>query len=1048
MSASLALVSVAVGALAAAASTPQEAPSRAVEREMAMRAAAPELARLAATPQAEGSAVTEALLLELLGEAIDPGAPAWVKEITAFDAAARAGVLLADGWPLDPASQRPEVWAARLRILEARGDGASGAGASGDGAALAEAVSSALAAPFYAVRLAALERLARALISNPEIVPYLPAVADAKGLSKETCRTLSDALARGGARSAGLAESALAARTRALGGDQSRALEELFDLWIDRPIGADAIRVLRGRFPLGEVGRGLVEALALVADGQGEALLGPDLDLVLTALDGPVPGSQSEWSLDEWDLDERSERVVRRSGSAALGRAMRDRSANERLSPRSRLRCVQGAAWALPLGELLRWARELDEPAALEVWRVITDRREPLPADEVGPWLADPRDEVREAAAREVGRRLTLGGELQLLGLAEQLLEDPRPEVRSLAFSWLCEAATRPAVWSALRAAFDREGELAASRGRLTERQARWLAQLPRGVRIPAFRDLLMELVGHAGQRNSAVVELLAPFVGDADVAVLLRRALSEELAGVEAAPVYPDRLMSDGRAAAIATSLAAVEGEVATGLLVDGLRRTMWLMHGPDAREDARPQLPKVTCGLLQRSVAGRRALAEFLGEGVPVRVGYEAALQLAKGRDLAPEIALEAAQRITADYERVDGTLRARGLEALGRLRCPESQGVERFLGRLAAPGGDPAEREMAIAVMGRWSMGSSLADLARKPLGQRVPDLMDVEAAVAAARALADPALEPRATLAGLLDLVESVDARRVLPGVPDLEREALGQLRGAALISAATVAARDRALGSGRPVPSWERLAAAVTRRPIEEGPSDIARRFRGDELGAVRFRWSAEVGAVEALPALAREFLAEGPTPTARDGIDGRLLVMMGELSRRTGKGGVEAQRLLERGLFAMAGEPRTRPASRDLTFGRAALGRAILDDFGSGPGPAAGDKVDAVRWERAALQATLLLLDWRRGRIGRAVLEAEFGVADAAERCHPEARLAVLGSVFRGRAALARGEGADVARRWADQARDWAPMDQLGAEALAALDRAIRLRQR
>ena len=144
------------------------------------------------------------------------------------------------------------------------------------------------------------------------------------------------------------------------------------------------------------------------------------------------------------------------------------------------------------------------KPAALEVWRVITDRREPLPADEVGPWLADPRDEVREAAAREVGRRLTLGGELQLLGLAEQLLEDPRPEVRSLAFSWLCEAATRPAVWSALRAAFDREGELAASRGRLTERQARWLAQLPRGVRIPAFRDLLMELVGHAGQRNSA----------------------------------------------------------------------------------------------------------------------------------------------------------------------------------------------------------------------------------------------------------------------------------------------------------------------------------------------------------------------------------------------------------------------------------------------------------------------------------------------------------------------------------------------------------------
>ena len=59
MSASLALVSVAVGALAAAASTPQEeAPSRAVEREMAMRAAA-------LTALAEAVRLTEARGLAL-----------------------------------------------------------------------------------------------------------------------------------------------------------------------------------------------------------------------------------------------------------------------------------------------------------------------------------------------------------------------------------------------------------------------------------------------------------------------------------------------------------------------------------------------------------------------------------------------------------------------------------------------------------------------------------------------------------------------------------------------------------------------------------------------------------------------------------------------------------------------------------------------------------------------------------------------------------------------------------------------------------------------
>jgi hypothetical protein len=169
--------------------------------------------------------------------------------------------------------------------------------------------------------------------------------------------------------------------------------------------------------------------------------------------------------------------------------------------------------------------------------------------------------------------------------------------------------------------------------------------------------------------------------------------------------------------------------------------------------------------------------------------------------------------------------------------------------------------------------------------------------------------------------------------------------------------------------------------------------------------------------------------------------------MMGELSRRAGRGGVEAQRLLERGLFAMAGEPRTRPASRDLTFGRAALGRAILDGFGAGPGASPGAEVDAMRWERAALQATLLLVDWRQGRIARAVLEAEFGVADRSVQCDPEARLAALSRVFRGRAALARGQGAEVARAWAEGARGWALQDRDAAEALAALDEAIRLKQ-
>ncbi len=1013
----------------------EDAEPRAVEREIALRSASPELGRLAVAAMTREEAVTGAEVRALLQDALEPGAPTWVGEVTVLDAAARAGLLLAGDPTAALDRPRPELWAAGLRVLDAELDGA----------ALERALSSGLAAPFYGVRLAALERLARALVADPELEPFLPRLAGGGGLSLETCAEVSAALARAGARSTDLAESALLARTRALGGDRTRALEELFDLWLDRPIGAEAVRSLRERFPAGEPGHGLVEALALMAAEGASSTLEPDLDAVLSALERPLATS-----LDEWDLDERSERVVRRSGSTALGRSMLRRSSDPELAPRSQLRWIQGAAWSLPLPELLRESWTLREAEALEVWRIITDRPEPLPVDEVQPWLLDTPDRVQEAVAREVGRRLTLGGERQLLRLAEELLDDDRPEVRSLAFSWLCEVAGTPSEWAVLRAAFDREGDLAATSVRLNGRQVRWLAQLPRGVLIPSFRDLLMELVGRAGQRSPAVVELLAPFAGDAEVAGLLQRALGEELAGIEAAPAYPARLMPDGRAAAVASSLAAVAGEAASGPLLDGLRRSMWLMHGPDARRDARPQLPKITCGLLQQTAAGRQALAGLLGEDVPVRVRFEAALQLAKGPGLTPALAGDVARRITADFERVDGSLRARGLAALGRFSGPGNEGVEGFLGRLSGSGGDPAEREMAIAVMGRWSMVASLVDLATHPLEVAAPDLMDVEAAVAAARALANPALEPGGPLLELLGLVEGLDRRLSEAGISELEAEALGQLRGTALISAATVAGRDRALASGRPVPGWQRLAAAVTRRPIAEGPSDIARRFQGEELGAVRFRWSAEVGAVEALPVLAREFIAEGAAPSAwtgMDGVDGRLLVMMGELSRRAGRGGVEAQRLLERGLFAMAGEPRTRPASRDLTFGRAALGRAILDGFGAGPGASRGAEVDAMRWERAALQATLLLVDWRQGRIARAVLEAEFGVADRSVQCDPEARLAALSRVFRGRAALARGQGAEVARAWAERARGWALQDRDAAEALAVLDEAIRLKQ-
>ena len=1016
-------------------------PADAVAREVALRSASAELGRLAVAAMGDDGAPSRERLLRTVAPLLGPGLSDWVLEVAALEAAARAGALLSGGpADLDPAL-RPEVLAARIRVHDA----------GPDGAALAHRLAGALASPFHAVRRAALERLARALVTDPELTPFLPDLAGAEGLTDETCLLLSDVLGRGGAGSRPLAAAALTARVRVLEDEPLRALEELFDLWLDRPVSADAVGYLREQFPAGSPGRGLVEALALVASGApppDSAPLEPAPDVA--AAIGVMRGELA-LPLDDWDLDERAERIARRSGSADLGRALLGLVDGGELSSRARQRCVRGAAWALTLDELLARAAALDAPDAVEVWRVVANRPGPLPAAAARPWLADPRAEVREVAAREVGRRLTVEEERALLPLVEELLDDPLAEVRSLAFTWLCEAARSPATWTALRAAFDREGDVRASGWRLTERQGRWLGQLPRGVPVPAFRDLVMELVGEAGRRDPAVVELLEPLAGDGEVAALLRRGLEDELRGIEAARGYPARLLHDARAAALATALAGVEGEAATPALVDGVRRAMWRMHGADAREDARPQLPKVTCGLLQRTAGGRRALEQLVGDDAPVRVRYEAALQLSKGDPDDLELARAVAARVLADYERVDGTLRARGLEALGRSAAADPA-VARFLGRLTAPGGDPSEREFAVGVMGRRALGPPLLELIGAPLAGGVPDLMDVEAAVAAVRALADPAFPGGANLEGLLDLVEELDRRLAVGEVPELEQEALEQLRGTALVAAARVSRRAVRPGGGAEAETTlRRLAAAVMQRPAAAGPGDIERRFRGEDLGDVRFRWSAEVAAVEALPALAAAFLptdergtAGAPPPGDPCAVDGRLLVTLGELSRRGGASAAEAEELLERGLFAMEGEPRSRPAARDLTFGRAALGRAALGRVDG------GGAEDARLWDRAALQAAVLLVDWRQGRIGRAVLEAEFGVADAGARRDPEARLAALCRVFRGRAALARGDrtsddgAVESARAWADRARPWARLDDEAARALEALDAALR----
>ncbi|MEM9381978.1 MAG: hypothetical protein AAGB93_18630, partial [Planctomycetota bacterium] len=567
----------------------------------------------------------------------------WRSTHALLDAAARAGLLLEGGVATPDPDARPEVHAAQVRVAAAS-------------EVLDRVLVTALASPYHAVRDAALDRLARALIEGRPSADDLTGVWAAAGtLDRETASEFADLLARSGALGP-QATAALQARRRATNGTAHQAVSALFDAWVERPIDGAAIADLRAEVA-GDAGGTdpLVEALALVATVRDAASLDPpvDVDAVVRAFVGPPsPGGASPDGTDDaasdLDLDERLERVARQARSVGLGQRLLARVAEGDLTAEAAARCVRGAAWSLPLAELLGGTVDLETELAAEVWEIASRRGDLLPPDAAALWLARPDPSLYDDVAREIGRRFSTGGELALAPVVEGLLQSDDVEVRSLAFTWLCDAPRPEDHGRALRDAFDREGE---ARVPLTARQRRWLARLPRARRMTAFRDVVVRLVGSAATRDPATVELLGSYGRDAEVEALVRRALEEDVTGVVGAGEYLSRLPADGRAAALCRALDRLTGELAVPAIEDALRRTMVPLHGPAARDDARPQTPKTAAGLLAKSPEGRAVLPAFLADEVPRRVRFEAALQLAKTASSDPALARAVGGRLAAD-------------------------------------------------------------------------------------------------------------------------------------------------------------------------------------------------------------------------------------------------------------------------------------------------------------------------------------------------------------------------------------------------------------
>ena len=833
------------------------------------------------------------------------GAAEWRQRTVQLEAYARAGVWAPAGAAAWDEDDRVEVAAAKLRVLPWLAASA---------AEFERRLARGLRSRFGAVRSAALHRAALWTLER-------------SALDGRASRFLATELKRG-EMPADVQESLFQIALKSGDGRRfkellslplaARVLEErdragwdpvlgFFEDIVALPVSAEELVELGYASGLPKSGA-CVQIVAHVRDGV--PLASSVTDLVRSAI------SDRDGSLDVYELDEVAEALVveltlpgregPHAASESLGLALLEEAARPSLGTASRDRCLRTAARLLPVTHVLEAGGAFDEAAALELWDALNRRddwpKTPALLEGLLPWLDHDSVDVAEAALRAVGARYAYGGRAGLEDFLVKALRHDDPKLRSLAFPWLAKSLRPPTTDGpsslptpldvALFEAWTREGSESPS-PRLTERQGRWLGRLPRDRQAVLFRGALLDILALEGSGEPAVgagsLELLAAFHGDREVFQRVAILLERSLLGIEAKSNYLARLPFDASAARAVRILHGVDPEGAVELIHQALRRSMGLLHGSDANRDARPQLPKMAVGLLARGEAGRDQLGALMGPDVPRRVRFEAALQLIGRHGTAEEpakasVVLEAGQRLMLDFDRVDGALRLRAIEALAAPRLLSMSEVDAFLQGLVVPGNDEAERSMAIEAMGQRRDLSGLKGVLNSAIGAAGPDAGTIDAAANAARALRLAPGQPAARVA--LAMLSN-------PTLAAAEERQLETVRGE-LMEALCSLLVENEQGVREGAESWvsveeaEAALGAVLAVPSTKARREGAQQFRSGRRAESHFLWASELAALKLL-LRSPELLQRAIGGSDQWGhLDGRMLLALAQVVASSG----------------------------------------------------------------------------------------------------------------------------------------------------------------
>jgi hypothetical protein len=524
-------------------------------------------------------------------------------------------------------------------------------------------------------------------------------------------------------------------------------------------------------------------------------------------------------------------------------------------------------------------------------------------------------------------------------------LEQGDLELQTQAFRALAGAEDWSSFCAPLHAVWSRQA---------IEVRRSWLRHLRRDQAAAPFRrDLL--LWGRDPGLRAEVLELLGAFQGDAEVLEFARIWLAEALDALgRTSEVDPVPAALEQSAAAALRAGWRAGGESAVLMLIDAL----------EATEGRSIEVAKLAANYLGQTALGRRELAQWLADDVPLRVRVEAGLALAaRWEEGAGE---RARARLERDFGRCDFDLRARIVRCLAGL---EDQASWEFLRDLAhGEDQDAPLRELAIDALAARGPRSfeALAELARQA---RSPELRG--SALSALAKLGGERVEGL-----LLDRLEVLERQG-----PDAQGDAVWEFEREQVLQAL---ARVGGLGPA--------ALAAWLRRPLAAADGEMAQRFRGERAAPVAFVYRGELALASALAraGLLRLALEQAGEYSA---LDARLLAALAECALEHDL--ESARRLWTAAWVALESEGESEDRSELRVGVRSGL---FLTAWRS------------EDWASAADHARRLLADWRAERVSERAFAARFGEFDPQRGSDPQAELECAELQARALVAFGRGE--------------------------------------